>query len=353
MFNFSKKLAFGLDLSDVSLKIVQFKENAGKFFISSFVKHNIPDGLVKEGVVEKENELSSIFKKAFIKPSGLPFKGREVICSLPEEKVFIRVIQLPKMKKEELSNAIKWEAEAHIPLSIDEVYLGWQIIDTSKDIDHFDILIAATPKYIIDKYLSFLRKVNLIPIAFEPESLSVVRSLMKKDDLNPTIIVDLGETGTNFVIFSALAIRFTSHIDISGNLLNQEIMNKIKVSKEKANQLKVKFGLSNTKEGEKVYKAINPVINDLSDKIKDYLDFYRDHASHVHSKKKDISQIVLCGGDSHLLKLSETLSLKFNLPVKLGYPLINIANDGKNQLISKKELLIHTTAIGLALRQII
>ena len=352
MFDFSKKLAFGLDLSDISLKIVQFKENNGKFFMSSFVKQDIPVGIVKEGIVEKEDELISIFKEAFVKPNGLPFRGRKVICSLPEEKIFVRVIQLPKMEKEELSNAIKWEAEAHIPLSIDEVYLGWQIIDTTENIDHFDILIAATPKYIINRYLSFLRKVNLIPIVFEPESLSVVRSLMKKNDLNPTIIVDIGATGTNVVISSASAIRFTSHIDISGNLFNQEIMKKTKVSEKEANELKVKFGLNNTTEGKKVYEAVNPIINNLTDKIKDYMDFYHSHSSHVHNKKKNITQIILCGGDSHLLKLPETLNSKLNLPVKLGSPLINLIDNRKKQLISKRELLIHTTAIGLALRQI-
>ncbi|MBC8294429.1 MAG: type IV pilus assembly protein PilM [Pelagibacterales bacterium] len=353
MFKFSKKLAFGLDLSDVSLKIVQFKRDDGKLFMSSFVKCDLPDGLVKEGVVKKEDKLVSIFKKAFAKPNGLPFKGKEVICSLPEEKIFVRVIQLPKMKKEELANAIKWETEAHIPLSIEEVYLGWQIIEpVSEDIDHFDILIAATPKHVIDNYLSFLRKVDLIPIAFEPESLSVVRSLIKKNDLNPTIIVDIGATGTNFVIFSALAIRFTSHTNISGNLFNQEIMKKLKVSEKEANQLKIKVGLDKTKENSKVCKAIEPVIGNLIKQIKDYIDFYRDHASHVHSQKKDITQIVLCGGDSHLLKLPETLNSKLNLPVKLGDPLVNIAVNGKNSL-SKKELLINTTAIGLALRQII
>jgi len=41
---------------------------------------------------------------------------------------------------------------------------------------------------------------------------------MTKDDLTPSIIVDLGAVGSNFVIFSALAIRFTSHIKISGQL---------------------------------------------------------------------------------------------------------------------------------------
>ncbi|MBU1176897.1 type IV pilus assembly protein PilM [Patescibacteria group bacterium] len=353
MFNFSKKLAFGLDLSDISLKIVQFREDHGKFSMSSFIKQDIPIGLVKEGVIEKEDELVSIFKRAFAKPNGLPFSGREVICSLPEEKVFVRVIQLPKMKKEELADAIKWEAEAHIPLSIEEVYLGWKIIDPiSEDIDHFDILIAATPKYVIDKYLSFLRKVNLTPIAFEPESSSVVRSLIKKNDLNPTIIIDIGATGTNFVIFSASATRFTSHVDISGNLFNQEIMKKLKVSEKEANQLKIKVGLDKTKGDSKTCKAIEPIIDDLGKQIKDYIDFYHDHSDHVHSQKKDITQIMLCGGDSHLLGLSEILNLKLNLPVKLGNPLVNITVDREPSL-TKKELLINTTAIGLALRQII
>ena len=360
LYKFSKNSpAFGLDLSDNSFKVVQLGKKRGKVFIDSFFKGEIPSGLIKGGEIQKEKELVDLFKKSFEKNKGNSFQGERVVCSLPEEKVFIRIIQLPFMKKEELDEAVKWEAEAHIPLDIDEVYLGWQIIEPIfSHVDHMDVLIVATPKNLVNSYVSFLKKSGFKPIALEPESVAVVRSLMRDDDLKPTIIVDLGATGTNFVIFSALAIRFTSHIPISGNLLNQAIMKELGVDEKEANQLKIKVGLdkasrSSKKKG-KVYKALDPVIDSLAKQIRDYIKFYHEHSTHIHGPDGAIGQVVLCGGDSLLINLPEVFSKKFKLPVKIGNSLININfSNKKNQLkMSKKESLVYTTALGLALRDL-
>ncbi|MBU1255742.1 type IV pilus assembly protein PilM [Patescibacteria group bacterium] len=350
--------AFGLDLSDNSFKVVQLGKKRDRVFIDSFFKGEIPFGLIEGGEIKKEKELVNLFKKTFKEIRGNSFQGRRVVCSLPEEKVFIRIIQLPFMKNEELDEAVKWEAEANIPLDIDEVYLGWQIIKPIfSHVDHIDVLIVATPKNLVNGYVSFLKKSGFKPVALEPESVAVVRSLMKDDDLKPTIIVDLGATGTNFVIFSALAIRFTSHIPISGNLFNQSIMKELGVDEKKAIELKIKVGLDRTsmidKEG-KVYNALNPVIDNLAKQIRDYIKFYHEHSAHIHGPDGAIGQVVLCGGDSLLINISDVFSKKLELPVKIGDSLINVnLSDKKNQLkMSKKESLIYTTALGLALRDL-
>ncbi len=345
MFHFPQKTSFGLDLSDLSFKIVQFKKKKDDLYLSSFIKQDIPRGLVEEGEIKKEKELIDIFKKTLIKMK----LGNRVICNLPEEKVFIRIVQLPKMEESELEKAIIWEAEANIPLNISEAYIGWQVIDPIfEHIDHLDILIAATPRILVDNYLSFLRKSGLEPIALEPESASVVRSIMTKDDLTPSIIVDLGAVGTNFVIFSALAIRFTSHINISGQLFNHAIMKELKVSEKEADKLKINVGLDKKKEKGMVYDALEPIIDDLAKQINNYIIFYHEHANHIHGPYGTIGQIILSGGDSLLLNLPEVLSEKLKLPVKMGDSLANVSSKGIP--FSKKESFKYATAIGLALK---
>lgn len=347
MFDFSKKLAFGLDLSDLSLKVVQLKRKKEGLSLVNFIKEDIPAGLVQGGEIKKEKELVAILKKAFKKVKKEPFQGNQVVCNLPEEKVFIRVIQMPRMKEEELNQAVKWEAEAHIPLGLDEVYLDWQIIKSLVNhLDHEDVLVAATPRSLVDSYLSFLKKGGLKPIALEPESVAVVRSLIKPNDVKPTIIVDLGASGTNFVMFSALAIRFTSHISISGQLFNQAIMKYLKVDEKQANQLKIKVGLDKTKEKGEVYQALEPLVEELAKKIEEYIAFYREHDSQIRGADEVIKRILLCGGDSLLINLPSFLNQRLNLPVELGNPFINI---GKFSL-SQKEALAWATALGLALR---
>jgi len=340
MFSFSKKVSFGLDLSDLSLKIVQLKRKGEGLSLVNSVKEDIPAGLIQRGEIKQEKKLVTILKGALKKIGGESLRGRQVVCNLPEEKVFIRVIQLPRMKKEELSQAVYWEAEAHIPLSINEVYLDWQIIKPIVNHpNHYDILIAAAPRFLVDSYLNFFKKGDLEPIVLEPESVALIHALIKANDSKPTIIVDLGMSGTNFVIFSGLAIRFTSHITISGQLFNQAIMSDLKVDEKKANQLKIKIGLDKTKGKGKVYRALEPLVNDLAKQLENYMAFY-------NKDNKEIARILLCGGDSLLLNLSSYLEKKLNLPVALGNPLVNI---GKFSL-SRKEALTWSTALGLALR---
>ena len=354
MFDFFKKPTLGLDLSDLSLKIVQLKRKKQGLPLVNFVKEDIPAGFIKGGEIKKEKELTVILKGALKKIKGEFPQRKQVICNLPEEKVFIRIIQLPLMEEEELGQAVKWEAEAHIPLSIDEVYLDWQIIERPDGhLDHHNILIAAAPRFLVDSYLSFLKKSGLEPIALEPESVAVVRSLIKPNDFRPTVIVDLGANGTNLVIFSASAICFTSHIAISGQFFNQAIMKNLAVDGKQANQLKIEIGLD--KKEEKVYQALEPLADNLAKQIKDYITFYHGQAAHLFGPDGVISRVLLCGGDSLLLNLPSYLEEKLNLPVELGNPLINISPPGERKssarppLLSKKEALTHTTALGLAL----
>ena len=364
MFNLFQKSALGLDLSDLSLKVVQLKKTGKKLALAGFLRKPLPAGIIVNGEIKKEEELIQILKAALLEVKGEPIKIREVVCNLPEEKVFIRLVQLPKMKEKEIESAIKWEIEAHIPLPIEEVYLDWQIIKPLKNhLDHSDILIAATPKVLAESYLSVLKKAGLKPLALEPESVAVIRSLIKGKSMRPTIIIDLGTTGTNFVIFSAGAIRFTSHISVSGQSFNQAIMASLGVNEEKARELKIKIGLDKlieakadsneiSEERGRVYRALEPLLDDLAKQIQDYIDFYHDHASHTHGPDGAIAQVLLCGGDSLLANLDAFLSHKLNLEVKLGNPWINIYKEPPQEVLglTYNKSLAYTTALGLALR---
>ena len=261
------------------------------------------------------------------------------------------------MKEQELGQAVKWEAEAHIPLSIDEVYLDWQIIEQPVNHpDHYNILMAAAPCSLVDSYLNFLKKAGLEPIALEPESVAVVRSLIKPNDVKPTIIVDLGASGTNFVIFAASAICFSSHIAISGQLFNQAITKNLGVDERQANQLKIKIGLD--KKDKKVYQALEPLADDLAKQLKDYIVFYHGQTAHLFGPDGVITRVLLCGGDSLLLNLPSFLEKKLNIPVELGNPLVNTPfldkgkSSGQPCSLSKRETLTYTTALGLALRSL-
>jgi len=56
--------AFGLDINDLSLKIVKLKKQYGGFDISSFNEIKIMPGVIKNGVIMKEAVLVRAIKSA-------------------------------------------------------------------------------------------------------------------------------------------------------------------------------------------------------------------------------------------------------------------------------------------------
>lgn len=226
-----KPEAFGLDISDLSLKIVKLKKKRGVFSLASYGEEKINPGLIKGGEIKDETALVKIIKNALAKVQGEKLETKYVVASLPEEKAFLQVIQMPRLSEEDLKSAVIYEAENYIPLPIEEVYLDSQIVPPVYNQlperseggrrtnvlrpDHLDVLIAALPKKTVDPYISCLKKANLKPLALEIESLAIARALIKNETTDsPVLLIDLGETRTGFVVFSGHSLRFTSSVPV-------------------------------------------------------------------------------------------------------------------------------------------
>lgn len=355
-----KPEAFGLDISDLSLKIIQLKKTRNFFDLVSFGETEIKPGIIKGGEIKDEKALIQILKKALTETKGGKLKTKYVVASLPEEKAFLQVIQMPKMKEEELKSAVIYEAENYIPLPIEEVYLDSQIVPPAYNhLDHLDVLITALPKKTVDSYLSSLKKAGLKPVAFEIESQAIARALIKNEITTfPFLLLDLGATRTGFIVFSGYSLRFTSSIPVSSQSFTEIISRNLGVGLPKAEKLKIKYGIRTnaTTEGGKVFEAIIPALIDLIEQIKRYLHYYQTHAAHEHLPPggKGVGKIFLCGGGTNLKGLPEFLTTELKIPVELGNPWINILADPSKGLaeLPLERVLGYTTALGLALRGI-
>lgn len=357
---------FGLDLSDLTLKIVQLEKKSGGLILRSFLNKKIPEGLIVKGEIKNGKKVSKLIGEALERVKGKPIRTKYVNLALPEEKVFTKVIQLPKMKPEEVAEAIKWEAEANIPLERGKVYLGWEIIETltsihgerSRTIDHLDVFLAACPKKIIDSYLKVLKNINLEVVAMEPESVAISRSLVEPSKAGEArLIIDLGAVRTEVIVFSNQSLRFTQEIPISSEDFTNVIAKELKLKRDKAERLKTKYGLDKTKMEGRVFDALTPILTDLAEQIQKSITFYQEHATHEHTKDGFVHKVMLCGGGAQLKGLVSFLTLTLKKKVELANPWINIMPTSKKAKelppISKNESLAYTTAIGLALRNFI
>lgn len=366
-----KPEAFGLDISGSSLKIAKLKRKGSHLKLVSFVNAEIKPGIIEEGEIKNPEALAKIIKESLSKVRGGRLKTNYVIASLPEEKAFLQVIQMPRMKTEELKTAVYFEAENYIPLPIDQVYLGFQIVPPVYDhLDHIDLLLAALPKKTVDPYVTVFKKAGLQPKALEIESLAICRTLIKNEvSPHPLLLIDLGTNRTGFIIFSGYSLRFTSILPISSRQFSESISRALRVDLEKAEELKLKYGLEKKYrlkikndvkkkiEPDKIFEILLPHLNNLVSQIKKYLDYYQTHITHEHLPPdgKKVEKILLCGGGANLKGIVEFLSLELKTPVELANPWTNILEEPLKEIpeLSFEESLGYTTALGLALRGII
>jgi type IV pilus assembly protein PilM len=366
MFQFltSNLEAFGLDISDFSIKVLFLKKKKGFLKSINFSEKKIDPGIVENGEIKDEKKLADLIKEVL---KEAKIKTKYTILSLPENKVFLEIIQMPKLRGDELRSAIVYEAENYIPFPLEKIILDYQVLPlVDEKSEKLNIMLVAFPKDIANSYLRTLKLAGLFPLVFEPESFAISRALIEEGkDHPPILLIDIGATKSNFIIYSDLSIKLSFSSPISSNTFTEIIAKNLNISFSEAEKLKIKYGLEEKikmkiddhkplffKERGKIFEILIPALVDFSQQIKKYIYYWETHDKHHFlSSHKKISKILLSGGGANLNGLREFLSLELKIPVELGNPLVNII---KKQVspFEISESLKYTTVLGLVQRKI-
>lgn len=340
---------FGLDLSDLSVKVVNLQNNGTCEYVSSFSSVPIPGGCLSDGEIMKKEQVVLAIKKAVEIAGPKAMKTKKVICSLPETKAFLRIISIPQMGDDELNEAIKWEMEANIPLPLEQVYYDWQIIPESllAEKNKTNILVVAIAKNVVDQTLAVLEEAGLDPVGLEIESIAQARSLiLEKNEKNTVLIVDIGDRRTSFSVAKGGVPCFTSSIPLCGQSFTDAISKGMGIPFEQAEKTKISHGIGDGFKGDALFRFIEPILENFVQEIERSIDFYLTGLKYSDS----VDKIIVCGGGANMKGIVPYFSKKIGREIELGSPWTNI-NLGKNlPSIEKEKSLQYSTAIGLALK---
>lgn len=311
--------AFGLDISDTAVRVARLKEKGGSFLPVSFNEIPVKQGIVEAGAIKDEKLLASIIKNCKNTAKGKRIESKYVVASLPEKESFLVIIQMPKMSEKELKTAIVFEAENYIPLPLDSVYMDFEIIKpVAENMDHLDVLCVATPRKIVNSYVSAIKAAGLVPVALELESQSIARTLVRGNNSPfPVLMINIDEQGIDFVFFAGYSIRFTNTMAFSDPAGMTD-----KIKKE------------------------------FSDQAGKLINYYRDHASHEHlSGSGEVKRILVSGKQPNLKETAEFLQKELKIETQLANPFANF-NLPKNFSAKPENFMQYSAAFGLAMRSI-
>lgn len=330
----------GIDIGSKSIKIVELTGSVGKFQLKSsgVVGYS---GLSPDKIVEEKDfiALAEILKK-IIKQIGITSK--EVNIALPEPLVFTRVIKFPILSDEEVSAAVKWEAEQYIPIPINEAIIQYTILGRDEVTTKTSVLLVAAPKVVVEKYVKVIRLAGLTPISAETELTALARSI--SPEKGTSLLLDLGSSSVDMAITKDSKIIFTRSIPVAGETFTRSVSQSLGITMQQAEEYKKTYGLSNDQLEGKVKLALEPIIKMVIDEIKKAIHFFQSE-----DKEEAPSTIFVSGGTSLIPELISYLAESLGFETVSANPFGKVAVDPETQKNLTPYLSIYGTAVGLAM----
>lgn len=337
--NFLKLPAYAFDISDQSYKYLLLRETKQGVVVADFGGSDIKKGIIESGEIKKPDALIAQFRALF-QLHGIKYAS----FALPEEKGFLRTIQLAGVKEEEIGQAIGFQLEEHVPLPASEVVFNYTI--GKKAGDHFDVVLSAFPKNIVEAYLNVFSEAGALPVYVESELNASVASVVPNDFKKTAMLIDWGHTRTSFSIVDEGVLRFTTTVPIGGSGLDEAIAKNLNVGLTKAESLKQEKGFLEDSSSKDVFEAIVPLITAFREEVEKYINYWQSHSE----KKEAPERIFLYGGESSIAGFKEYLAKELNIEVSLADPWVNVPLPPRYlPEIELKDSLRFATSIGLSM----
>ena len=261
----------------------------------------------------------------------------------------IRYAAFPEMNKEELNQALKFEAQKHIPFSMDEVNLDGYILKEALPGNKMLVLLAAVKKDLANQRLALLEDAGFKTSIIDIDSIALVNAFnfnySADDSLKHKAIalLNIGSAMSNLNILEDGTPRLSRDIHIAGGNFTQKIAEVFSLDFNSAESLKL---APDKERANKVTLAVESVVTNLAGEVRTSFDYYESQSA------SSVVKIFLSGGGSKFAGLKDMLANFLGIEVEYWDPLkqINIAANLPAQRI--KELSEHlAVAVGLALRQ--
>lgn len=339
--------AVGLDISADALRFIELRTNSkGVLYVSRYGKKSFPIGTISEGNIRDKKKLHEAII-AFAQEYKLTFAN----IALPEEQAYLANMQISRVALPQVRAAIELKLEEHVPISGSDAIFDFVVVgeNLGKKKDTMDVVVSVLPRTVVEEYLEIFSDTGITPKAFEFESQAMARAIIPRDDNGTFLVIDIGKIVTDIFVAANGVVQFSASLDIGGHYLTQAIENKMKVTYEEAEALKVKYGLLNGEKVEGVTSAMIPVVTDLRNRLIRHYSYWQTH--HGDKVGGNIERIYITGGGANLKGVTEYLGMGLEVGVFVANPWVNVCSfENYIPPLTLHESHGFTAAIGLALR---
>ena len=173
------KSIVGLDIETGSVSATEVRVNGSVDVVGGGVTPLAP-GIFREGEVADPDALGETIKELFAK-----YKlSRTVRLGIANQRVAVRSMRLPAIdNRDELETAIRFQAQDHIPMPLDQSVLDWQVIGHTQDENgerKVEVVAVAARRDMIKQVLKSLQIAGVRPIGIDHAAFGMIRALARE-----------------------------------------------------------------------------------------------------------------------------------------------------------------------------
>lgn len=312
MFAKKNKSVVGLDIGSSALKAVELKPSRGGFELIHLAHQNLQSDTIVDGHIIDLNHVSDSINRIWAEQN---LKTNLVATSISGHAVIVKKITLPSMPEEELDEQIHWEAEQYIPFDINDVNLYHEVVGYDASGQNMEVLLVACKRDKIAQFTQVISQAGKQPIIIDVDAFAIQNAY--EVNYYPTAdqtvaLLDIGASVMTMNIVRGATSIFTRDISAGGNQYTDLLQKELDLTFEQAEALKRGVAFDAQMSLDQAEPAINSVSEMLGLEIQRTLDFFRSTAIDSPS----IDRMLIAGGSSKVVHLTEYLSDKFQIPVE-------------------------------------
>ncbi|OQX56660.1 MAG: hypothetical protein B5M53_00330 [Candidatus Cloacimonas sp. 4484_209] len=339
-----KKSIVGLDIGSSQIKVVELMGfPKATTMLTVGIAPLLPDAIVDGEVMDREvviDTIKTLFEKYKI-------QSKDIVTAISGRGVIVKKIKMDKMKKQDVSEQIRWEAEQYVPFDIEDVSLAFEIVNPDVGEGQMEVLLVAAKNEVVNSYVSLIKEIGLNPAVLDIAPFAIQNVYeYNYPVLNDKLIalVTIGAEITNISFIINNVNHFTRDMFSATNSCSQKIQRELGLNRSQADQL-IRGETIEGINAENVDKFFQEFAEEVAVGIDKVLPF-------LPGEKEKIDRIVLSGGGALIRGIVDYLKNRFDTEVVIINALRNIKYEPSIFAEEKPEKIspVIAEAIGLALR---
>lgn len=315
----SGRTVVGLDIEPGFVAAVQVRAGgADGLAIDRAAGMPLGPGIVRDGEVADPDALAEALKELFRQHK----LGKRVRIGVANQRIVVRTVDLPPLgDAKEIAAAVRFHAQDHIPMPLDQAVLEHQslgLVDTA-DGQRTRVVLVAARRDMLERLHTAARQAGLRPAGIDLAAFAMIRAFHRGGE-GATLYVSIGGV-TNLALAEGATCVFTRVVPGGVEALAAELAERRGLTLEHARQWLAHVGLVTPVETvagereivEEARSVLLEGVRRIADEVRNSLDFYRAQAGALAAERA-----VVTGPALAIPGFCDQLGAAIGLPVEPG-----------------------------------